>query len=322
MGANSKIEWTDATWNPWQGCTKVSPACQHCYMFTDMKRYGRDGSVVHRSADQTFKLPLKKRRTGEYAIPPGSKVFTCSWSDWFHEVADAWRPEAWDIIRQRPDVTFQIVTKRTDRIRDCLPGDWGDGYPNVWLIATAENQEWLERRIAGLLSVPAVVHGLSIEPLLGDIKLWCLRDGSWYDREGASFYDCLKGTAFWSNGDHGLSGGPRLDWVIVGGESGPGARPMHPGWVRSIRDQCQAADVPFFFKQWGEWYPIHGTGWLSGDEEDEGEHPWTWLTPSGERCQSGKRPDALMIRSGKKFSGRMLDVREWSEFPEVIHNAQ
>lgn len=159
----------------------------------------------------------------------------------------------------------------------------------------------------------ATVRFLSIEPLLGalDLKFWNpanpQSEGEWMA--------AVEGV--------GVTGKNRpVDWVICGGESGQNARPTHPDWVRSIRDQCVGATVPFFFKQWGEWYPIHGTGWLHGDEEDEGEHPWTWLTPSGERYRSGDgRPDALMIRSGKKLSGRMLDGREWSEFPEVI-NAQ
>ena len=180
MGLQTGIEWTatilpdgtvlpGATWNPWTGCTKVSEACAHCYMFTDMKRYGKDGSIVNRSKPPTFNLPLKKKRDGSFAIPPGSKVFTCSWSDWFHVKADPWRAEAWEIIRQRPDVIFQIVTKRTERIAECLPSGWGSGWPNVWLIATVENQEWADVRIPQLLSVPAVVHGLSCEPLLGPI---------------------------------------------------------------------------------------------------------------------------------------------------------
>ncbi len=118
MGLQSHIQWTDATWNPWQGCTKISAGCAHCYMFSEMKRYGKEGSVVVRSAPATFRLPLKKTRGGAWAIPSGSRVFTCSWSDFFHELADAWRPEAWAIIKQRPDLIFQILTKRPERIRE------------------------------------------------------------------------------------------------------------------------------------------------------------------------------------------------------------
>ncbi|MEI8018217.1 MAG: DUF5131 family protein [Schlesneria sp.] len=223
MGETSLIEWTDATWNPWQGCTKISPACDHCYMFRDMARYGRDGSVVVRSADNTFNLPLRKSREGQFKIASGKKVFTCSWSDWFHKVADPWRPEAWSITRQRRDLIFQIVSKRTHRIDSCLPDDWGDGYHNVWLIATAENQTWFNKRLWELSRVPAVVRGLSIEPLLGPIDMMPMIERS----------ECQP------------------DWVIVGGESGPASRPMQIEWVQSLRDQCVSLSIPFFFKQWG-----------------------------------------------------------------------
>jgi len=230
VGTNSAIEWTDATWNPWQGCTKVSEACAHCYMFRDMARYGRDGSIVVRSKPPTFNLPLSKTREGRHAIASGSKVFTCSWSDWFHVNADAWRADAWEIIRQRPDVTFQIVTKRTERIAKCLPPDWGRGWPNVWLIATVENHERFLERLQPLLDVPAPVRGLSCEPLLGplDIRFW------------------LKRPYQIDNAVH-----PSLDWVIVGGESGPGARPMDLAWARAIVEQCKTAAVACFVKQLG-----------------------------------------------------------------------
>ena len=275
MGDKSKIEWTDATWNPWQGCTKVSPACEHCYMFTDMRRYGRDPSVVRKSADGTFFLPLKRRRTGEYAIPPGSKVFTCSWSDWFHDRADAWRPKAFSIIQERPDLTFQIVTKRTERIEECLPPDWGAGYPNVWLIATVENQQWAEKRIPELLRIPAAVHGLSCEPLLGPISL----AAEW-------LFD-------------GCPASQSLQWIIAGGESGPGARPMHPDWARGLRNQCQNFAVPFFFKQWGEWL-----GALQDGAVD--------------LCNISDGP----VRVGKKAAGRSLDGRTWDEFPIEVSLAR
>jgi len=275
VGDKSKIEWTDATWNPWQGCTKVSPACEHCYMFTDMRRYGRDPSVVRKSADGTFFLPLKRRRTGEYAIPPGSKVFTCSWSDWFHDRADAWRPKAFSIIQERPDLTFQIVTKRTERIEECLPPDWGAGYPNVWLIATVENQQWAEKRIPELLRIPAAVHGLSCEPLLGPISL----AAEW-------LFD-------------GCPASQSLQWIIAGGESGPGARPMHPDWARGLRNQCQNFAVPFFFKQWGEWL-----GALQDGAVD--------------LCNISDGP----VRVGKKAAGRSLDGRTWDEFPIEVSLAR
>jgi protein gp37 len=294
MGQQSAIEWTDATWNPWQGCTKISPACEHCYMFSDLKRYGRDGSIVVRSKPPTFTLPVKRRRGGEFAIEPGKKVFTCSWSDWFHQAADPWRDEAWEIIRRRPDVTFQIVTKRIDRAADCLPSDWGTGWPNVWLIVTVENQEWADMRIPRLLcSTPAAVRGLSIEPLLGPVDL----ETQHYIHDLIGV-DCHDGRT----PEHRMG----VDWVIVGGESGHGARPMQPDWVRSIRDQCVAAGVPFFFKQWGEWLPPL----QDGGKIKDGRYG------AGYSQELNCSDEAIKV--GKKAAGRMLDGRHWSQFPGEV----
>jgi protein gp37 len=258
-------------------------------MFRDMKRYGRDPAVVRRSAPKTFSLPLNRKRDKSYAIPSGWKVFTCSWSDWFHASADEWRPEAWEIIRQRPDLTFQIVTKRTDRIAQCLPADWGDGWPNVWLIATVENQEWADVRIPQLLRVPAVVRGLSCEPLLGPVDLAVAWDG---EPQAPTV---------------------QVDWVITGGESGPGARPSNPEWFRSIRDQCQAADVAYFHKQNGEWVDeFHPAGHTDGRFEESDAFCVF------ERDVNGRAVDYAghyMLKVGVKAAGRDLDGVEYSEFP-------
>lgn len=236
MGLQSQIQWTDHTWNPWMGCEKVSEACANCYMFTEMRRYGKDPDTVQRSKT-TFDAPLKKSRDGSFKIPDGSKVFTASWSDFFHEDADQWRPEAWEIIKQRPGVIFQVVTKRTERLEECLPPDWGEGYPNVWLIATVEKQKWLVRA-CDLQIVPAALRGLSCEPLLGemDLSMWLgveqYMPGMWRKRTRNAF-------------------DPRIDWVIVGGESGPTVRPTHVSWIRRVVAQCKAAGVPVFVKQLG-----------------------------------------------------------------------
>lgn len=139
MAERSIIEWTDATWNPWRGCDKVSPGCAHCYMFRDQERYGRDPSTVVRAADPTFYAPVRKpsweRQRASAIVARGRHlVFTCSWSDWFHPDADEWRDEAWSIIRDTPASTYQILTKRPERMADHLPDDWGEGYPNVWVL--------------------------------------------------------------------------------------------------------------------------------------------------------------------------------------------
>jgi protein gp37 len=212
MAQNSTIEWTNDTWNPWQGCKKLSPGCKFCYMYRDKKRYGQDPREVVRSKPPTFNAPLTKLK--------GPLVFTCSWSDFFIEEADPWRDEAWDIIRQTPHLTYQILTKRTSKIRARLPKGWGSGWPNVWLGVSVENDLYL-RRIKELYEIEAKVRFVSYEPALGPLHL------------GVEF---MLGM---------------VDWLIAGGESGPNARPMAPNWARSIRDQCVDAGVPFFFKQWG-----------------------------------------------------------------------
>ncbi len=206
MGESSAIEWTEATWNPWHGCLKVSPGCAHCYMYRDKRRYGQDPSLVVRSKT-SFDAP---RRWKEPKM-----IFTCSWSDFFVAEADQWRTEAWEVIRKTPQHTYQILTKRPERICGRLPEGWP--LQNVWLGVSVENPHFYWR-IDSLRKIPASVRFLSLEPLLSSMPRLPL--------EGIS-------------------------WVVVGGESGPGCRPMKAEWVREIREQCERAGVAFFFKQWG-----------------------------------------------------------------------
>jgi protein gp37 len=242
MGERSVIEWTDSTWNPWRGCDKVSPGCAHCYMFRDMRRYGRDPEVVTRCADGTFYAPIRKAawaRERDAAIADHGRhfVFTCSWSDWFHPAADEWRDEAWEIIRRTPQSTYQILTKRPELIADRLPDDWGEGYPNVWLGVTIENRRFVDR--ADLLRViPAAVRFISAEPLLGPLVPTRFTDDGWY---------------LWPDGfsrKHGLLlyG---IDWLITGGESGPGHRRFDSDWALDLRDHCAERGVAFLHKQNG-----------------------------------------------------------------------
>jgi len=206
MGQNSTIEWTEATWNPWHGCAKISPGCAHCYMYREKRRYGQNPDIVVRSKT-SFDAPSKWTKS--------KMIFTCSWSDFFIENADAWRPEAWEIIRRTPQHTYQILTKRPDRITNSLPPGWP--FENVWLGVSVENPRFYWR-IKTLEVVPASVRFLSLEPLLAPMSKLPL-------------------------------GG--ISWVVVGGESGPHCRPMEPDWVREIREQCSNAGTAFFFKQWG-----------------------------------------------------------------------
>lgn len=212
MGEKTQIQWTDKTWNCWQGCLKISPGCKACYMYRDKTRYGQDPKDVHRSAPATFNAPLK------WNVP--AKVFTCSWSDFFIEHADPWRDEAWDIIRRTPHLTYQILTKRPENIADRLPGDWGDGYSNVWLGVSVESSRYRDR-ISILDYIPAKVRFVSYEPALEFV------DFSAFLRNGA------------------------LNWLISGGESGYTPRPADLDWFRKVRDDCQRFNVAYFHKQHG-----------------------------------------------------------------------
>jgi len=219
MSETTGIEWTDATWNPWHGCHKVSPGCKDCYMFREKKQYGQNPNLVVRSKTK-FREPLKWAEA--------RKIFTCSWSDWFIEEADAWRDEAWAIIRQTPQHTYQILTKRIERAHGRVPVP---ALPNVWIGVSCEDQVHADERIPLLLQTPAAKHFVSYEPALGPIR---------FDRRMFSriSFDCetyYKG----------------LDWVIVGGESGPGARPFDVAWARSTIRQCRESGVACFVKQMG-----------------------------------------------------------------------
>lgn len=229
MSERTAIAWTQSTWNPWHGCTKVSPGCAHCYMFRDKLRYGQNPELVQRSKTK-FAEPLRWKEP--------RVIFTCSWSDWFHGAADAWRDDAWNVIRSTPQHTYQILTKRPERIEDNLPEDWGDGWSNVWLGVSVENQRHAYRVLL-LLDVPAKLRFVSAEPLLGPLNL----------------------TQVYYPKDHTLGGCPYnalacfdgLNWVIAGGESGPEHRPCESHWLQDLRDQCAQARVPFFLKQLGGW---------------------------------------------------------------------
>ncbi len=220
MSEHSAIQWTEATWNPWMGCTKVSAGCDNCYMFTEQRRYGNDPEIVRRSKTK-FSDPLKWKEP--------KLIFTCSWSDWFHKDADPWRDEAWEIIRNTPHHTYQILTKRPGRIVRHLPADWGDGYPNVWLGTSVESQDFARRAWQLVRDIKARVLFLSCEPLLGPLDL----------------------TEVWINEDTRVNVLPAINWVIVGGESGPNAREMELDWASDLEKQCHVFDVAFFLKQLG-----------------------------------------------------------------------
>lgn len=284
----SKIEWTDKTWNLVTGCSKVSLGCEHCYAERMAKRlagrYGYPEAPHHFDVTlhpERLDEPLKRRKPTMY--------FLCSMGDLFHEdVSTTFIADVWNIMRQCPQHTFQILTKRPYPMLSIVT-DWGIVLPNVWLGVTAENQAMADKRIPLLLQTPAAVRFVSAEPLLRSIDLDLYLPNNVYERN-APLMNYHKP-------------GPRLDWVIIGGESGPGARPMHPQWVRDVRDQCQAAGTPWFFKQWGAWTPGATYDYPFGPAE------------IGERCIEHDGKWTRMYRVGKKRAGHLLDSEEYREFP-------
>lgn len=343
MAEKSTIEWTEATWNPITGCTMVSAGCTNCYAMglagTRMKSHpSREGLTrvsggrhvwtgEVRLNEDWLDDPLRWKRPRH--------VFVCAHGDLFHEsVPDEWIDRVFRVMAMATRHTFQVLTKRPQRAEAYLrklteqPGEWRTKrfdhqpekwpLPNVWLGTSIEDQATADERIPHLLATLAAVRFISAEPLLGPVDL--LKCPTHGDAGGA--WDWLRGTRQWHSGQDVT---PRLDWVIVGGESGRDARPMHPDWARSLRDQCQAAGVPFFFKQWGEFA-------VSKMDEDGRFDPplpargidkvqtWDgsfWRSPrEGETVQEFMRASkAWAVPIGKKASGRLLDGREWSQMP-------
>lgn len=337
MADQSKIEWTDATWNPVTGCTKVSPGCDHCYAETFAERWR--GTKGHHF-ENGFDVQLRPERLDQpLSWKKPRKVFVNSMSDLFHkDVPDLFITQVFDVMEQAKQHTFQVLTKRHDRMRafvqrreaakreyaekfDHCPTEAMRNSPaaewarkravtppeNIWLGVSVEDQKWADIRIPSLLETPAAVRFLSCEPLLGPVDLTKHLDR--YEYKGSEHRDDVGGVDWY---------GPRIGWVIAGGESGPGARPAHPDWFRQLRDQCQSAEVAFHFKQWGEWVPE--SLWLHRDTA-----PAAFLSAEGTTrlLVNGKPTAAPMSRGqditirrvGKKTAGRELDGRTWDEFP-------
>lgn len=282
MADRSNIEWCDSTFNPWIGCTKVSPACDNCYAEADFDKrrhivtWGA-GQARHRTTAANWRKPLRWNAKPFYECPEcgwrgdkpstqgGSftdglpscphcdsmglidarrRVFCASLADVFdNEVPDEWRVDLFSLIDATPHLDWLLLTKRIGNVGNMLPVpfDFECLYPNVWLGATICNQAEADRDIPKLLAVPAAVRFLSMEPLLGPVNV----------------YSSMTGELLHTSGDDYNPGS--IDWVIVGGESGPNARPMHPDWARSLRNQCASANVPMLLKQWGEFAPNNRT---------------------------------------------------------------
>ena len=191
----------------------------HCYVYRRDESVGRDASLVVKTGD--YDLPLRLNRQKEYKLQSSETVFTCMTSDFFLEEADEWRPACWQMMKQRPDLRFAIITKRIHRFLDCIPADWGEGYPNVSVYCTVENQEMADQRLPIYLSLPLHARHICHEPMLGPIHI----------------------------GPYLATG--KIDFVLCGGESGPDARPCRYEWILSTREQCVKYGVAFHFKQTG-----------------------------------------------------------------------
>lgn len=391
--AVTKIEWTGSVWNPVVGCSIVSPGCTNCYAMRMAARLERMSPRFEQYVGTTKQSKAGAVWTGKVALAEGmldrplrvkkpTTWFVNSMGDLFHEdVPDGWIAYVWQVMMQSPQHTFQVLTKRSarmrswvakwndlsgdedlmefkdargpDEVRKAHPSgrgqlfaayldvildlsggkvpdgaawptfDWMHGWkywpnvpPNVWLGVSAERQQEADARIPDLLATPAAVRFVSAEPLLGPI-----------DFRGIGTH-CPT---------HDFSGGfcvgkcpdrRRLDWIIVGGESGSGARPMHPDWARSIRDQCAEAGVAFFFKQWGEWAPYS----LHPVSHEDGALTQMTCVSSTERKEVGRisylagcgegKPSIPLRKVGKARAGRLLDGREWSEMPAAAGDAR
>lgn len=218
MPANAIIP-KSVMWNLWHGCHKVSPGCQHCYVYRGDAKRDVNSSVVTQT--KNFDLPVRKKRNGEYKIPAGTLVYTCFTSDFFVEDADVWRSQAWEMMRQRNDLTFLMITKRIDRFSHCLPADWGDGYDNVTICCTIENQACADHRLPIYKTAPIRHKIIICEPLLERIDLHPYHIGEW------------------------------IEQVVAGGESGNNARPCDFEWVMELRNTCIKNNIAFWFKQTG-----------------------------------------------------------------------
>jgi protein gp37 len=334
MSENSKIEWTDHTFNPWEGCQKVGPGCDHCYAETRNARYGGGvainwgpGAPRRRTSAANWRKPLQWNRDGTFYAKHGrrQRVFCASLADVFDNAVDLlWRRDLFRLISDTPNLDWLLLTKRIGNVPTMLKHIGVEQLPdNVWLGATIVNQEEADRDIPKLLAVPARVRFLSMEPLLGPVDIasylwpvcgwWKGPYNSYRDAEAAGAECGLKRQAMVS------AHAKFIDWVIVGGESGTDARPMHPVWARDLRDQCTEAGVPFLFKQWGEWAPGENCGGPMKRTERVA-HWWAekWdfssLTP---RDALGMHADdePTVYRCGRKTAGRHLDGRTHDEFP-------
>lgn len=335
MADKTGIEWTDSTWNPVTGCAKVSQGCKNCYALRDWPRMSANPNTVYYGREFTDVRCHRERLEQPIRWKKPRMIFANSMSDLFHEsVPDEFIDSVFAVMAIAEQHTFQVLTKRPERMLRYMSTlhsrsqeiaqaamyvlngkHWTDGdsmwdcvahrieagsLPNVWLGVSVEDQATADERIPLLLQTPAAVRWISAEPLLGPVDL----DRVWLDYEGDTW----------------------LDWVVAGGESGQKARPMHPDWVRLMRDQCAAAGVPFLFKQWGEWAPRSScyhtlTNGMAAADVDPGATQWPCirLTPGGKNGRDlanvSGGDDCYMQKVGKKLAGRLFMGQQHDGYP-------
>lgn len=368
MADHTEIEWTDATWNPITGCSVVSPGCTHCYAMalagTRLKNHDSRSGLT-KKANGKHVWTGEVRFNAQWLDQPlrwtkPRMIFVCAHGDLFAEGApDEWIDQVFAVMALAPQHTFQVLTKRPERMREyvkALParsgavGKWAAWHwgaqdpdalhdqvsdavrtplPNVWLGVSVEDQRRADERIPILLDTPAAIRWISAEPLLGPLDLKDLRK---FNPDGLPWIDGLRGLV--TRGDYlarspnecsfntrvTIPGElPHLDWVVAGGESGPNARPMHPDWARSLRDQCAAAGAPFLFKQWGEWCPATSTYGVAGHCMPDTGEKFTWIGWDGKTANPSAHglstPIMAIAKMGKRRAGRLLDGVEHNAFP-------
>jgi len=311
MGKTTGIEWCDSTWNPIRGCSRVSEGCRNCYAETVAARFSGIGRPYHGLAyfkilgEGTPEERVEAKWTGEVRLiekhlrdplawKTPARIFVNSMSDLFHPgVRDEWIASIFDVMARAPQHTYIVLTKRPDRMRDTLAAandpavsasfeqTYGQPWPpsNWWFGVSVEDQKTAEYRLPILLQCRAAIRFISYEPALGPVD----------------FAEAVGGQEMF----------PAVDWLIVGGESGPRARPMHPQWARAARDLCAATGVKYFFKQWGEWMPVGAAADKDGTLPN---HGYMWAENPGGKPQA-------MVRLGKHKTGAHLDGVESKEYP-------
>lgn len=330
MGENSAIEWCDHTFNPWEGCQKVGPGCDHCYAESRNRRFAGGanwgpGAPRRRTSASNWAQPrIWNRKAKAFKAEHGHwpRVFCASLADVFDNAVDpTWRRDLWELIRDTPDLRWILLTKRVGNIAGKLPFGWLDGqFDHVGLMITVVNQDEADRDVQKLLNVPisgGQWFGVSHEPALGGIR-W-----SGVSPDGKRMWNWLTGEigTMYPDGPD-FDQGSKLSWIIYGGESGPDARPSHPDWARGDRDQCREAGTAFMMKQWGDWIPGHYS---------ESQHTALLHPADGEKYGINLGPpphdkdyvhrwadDHISVSVPKSTAGRLLDGCEHLEFPEAL----